>query len=163
MYQGSTPADLTPWIQFGSRDHVMVYDVINGLAQSFPFMNYSLGNPDGDIQVQNGYLSTPQAGRLVFVDPELVNLPALDVVHPNAQSGISPRSTIFANTVREYAELSAQGWDVDYKTLDKKVYSTVSPVAKWYQTCFDANGVFTTAVNAKCKFSVLPGDLTGLK
>lgn len=163
VYQGSTAADLTPWVQFGSRDHVMVYDVINGLAQNFPFMNYSLGNPDGDVQVQTGYLSTPEAGRLVFVDPELVNLSALDVVHPNAQSGISPRSTIFVNTIREYSELSAQGWDVDYKTLNKNIYSTVSRVAKWYQTCFDSNGVFTTAVNSKCKFSVLANDLKGIK
>ena len=140
----------------------MVYDVIDGLAQYFPFMNYSLGNPDGDIQIQYGYLYTPQAGRLAFVDPELVNLSTLDVVHGNVQSG-SPRSTIFANTIREYSELSAQGWDVDYKTLNKKIYGTVSPGARWYQTCFDANGVFTTAINGKCKFSVLPGDLKGLK
>ncbi|HET7452751.1 MAG TPA: hypothetical protein VFL12_08420, partial [Thermoanaerobaculia bacterium] len=38
-------------------------------------------------------------------------------------------------------------------------YSTVSQLAKWYQTCFDSNGMLTTANNAHCKFSVLPADL----
>jgi hypothetical protein len=35
----------------------------------------------------------------------------------------------------------------------------VSPVAKWYETCFNSAGIFTTSKNSHCKFSVLPADL----
>ncbi|MGH9443570.1 MAG: hypothetical protein ACRD16_14985 [Thermoanaerobaculia bacterium] len=159
---GNTLGDLTPWVQFGSRDHVMVYDVIASAAKYFPLMNYSFSNPDGDIQQQYGSLYTPNAGRIIFIDPELVNLPSLHVVHMNVQaSGL--KSTINADTIREYSELGTQGWGIKSSTLRKSAYGTRSPLAKWYQTCFDSNGNFTTAKNARCKFSVLPGDLKGLK
>jgi len=158
----SNPADLTPWVQFGSRDHLMVYDVSGGTPKYFPLMNNSLGNPDGDIQRQYGNVFGARTGSLVFVDPELVNMSTLNVVHPNVQGAIL-RSTIDANTIREYSELAAQGWNVKYSTLNNSVYSTVSPVAHWYQTCFDANGVFTTANNSKCKFSVLPSALKAIQ
>ena len=162
IFNGSTPSDLTPWVQFGSRDHVMVYDVVGGQPRYFPFMNYSLVNPDGDIQQQYGNISGPLAGTLFFVDPELANLPELDVVHGNVQSG-SPRSTIFADTIREYSELAAQGWNVKYSTLSGDTYGTVSPLARWYRTCFDSSGAFTTAQNARCRFSVLPADLKAIR
>lgn len=160
---GTDASTFTPFVQLGLHDHVMVYDIDNGTPQYFPFMNESFGNPDGDIQIQQAYLWDPSYTReqLVLVDPLLANLPPMNVVHFNVQAG-GARATVDVNTIREYSELAAEGWDIDYSTLTDP-YHTVSPVAKWYQTCFDANGVFTTAKNAKCKFSVLPQDLKFLK
>ena len=156
------PSGLTPFVQFGMRDHVMVYDISGGAPKYFPFMNYSLFNPDGDIQFEAGSIFGPLQGTFHFVDPLLANMPALNVVHVNVQAE-SFRSTIDVNTIREYSELASQGWNVNYSTLPQSVYSTVSPVAQWYQTCFDSNGVFTTAKNRHCKFSVLPADLQFLQ
>jgi hypothetical protein len=163
VYIAPTPSDLTPWVQFGSRDHVMVYDVIGGAARYFPLMNYpGLQDPDGDIQQQFGLVDAPNPGNLFFVDPELANMPSMNVVHGNVQAG-SMRSTISVDTIREYSELAAQGWDVKYSTLSPSTYTTLSPLAKWYQACFDANGALTTAKNANCKFSVLPADLKAIR
>jgi len=163
IYVAPTPSELTPWVQFGSRDHVMVYDVIGGAARYFPLMNYlGLMDPDGDVQQQFGFVETPNPGNLFFVDPELANMPSTNVVHGNVQAG-TMRATISVDTIREYSELAAQGWDIKYSTLSPSTYTTVSPLAKWYQTCFDANGALTTAKNAHCKFSVLPADLKAIR
>jgi hypothetical protein len=163
IYRGSNPAAFTPFVQFGKHDHVMVYDVSNGSPQYFPLMNNSLGNPDGDIQEQSAVLFSQNntVQRFIFEDPNLVNLPATNVVHYNVQGG-ARRGTIDVDTVWEYSELSANGWNVDYSTLTNP-YGTVSPLLKWYQTCFDANGVFTTAKNSQCKFSVTPSALKFLQ
>lgn len=163
IYRGFNAAAFTPFVQFGMHDHVMVYDVSNGSPLYFPFMNNSLGNPDGDIQEQSGILFSQNGAvqRFVFEDPNLVNLPSANVVHHNVQGG-ARRGTIAVDTVWEYSELSANGWNVDYSTLSNP-YSTVSPLLKWYQTCFDANGVFTTAKNSQCKFSVTPSALKFLQ
>jgi hypothetical protein len=165
IYFGYPASGFTPFVQFGHHDHVMVYDVINGVPQYFPFMNNTLGNPDGDIQTQFGILYADQVGnvqQLVFEDPNLANLPTNNVPHTNVQGGFVPKGIIMVDTVREYSELSANGWNVDYSTLTDP-YSTVSPLLTWYQTCFNANGVFTTAENAKCKFSVTPSALKGIQ
>jgi len=159
----TTPSALTPWVQFGLRDHVMVYDVNSSSPDYFPLMNESVVNPDGDIQYQAGYVST-QGGtalRITYVDPLLVGLPPMAVVHYNVQFG-GDASTIDVDTIREYSELAANGWDVDYSTLADP-YHTISPLANWYRACFDSNGVFTTAKNKNCKFSVLPKDLEFLQ
>jgi hypothetical protein len=74
------------------------------------------------------------------------------------QSGGQPNGTIYVDTIREYSELAAEGWNIDYSTL-RDVYHTPSPLAIWYETCFDDNGAFTTSKNKHCKFSVLPQDL----
>lgn len=162
--RGYPASSFTPFVQFGNRDHVMVYDVINGIPQYFPFMNNTVFNPDGDIQFQEGILYADPTGyvrRYFFVDPNLANLPDNNVPRNNVQAN-SAFGTIDVDTVREYSELSANGWNVDYSTLTDP-YSTVSPLLKWYQTCFDANGVFTTAKNAACKFSVTPAALKGIQ
>lgn len=157
----SSAAGLTPWVQFGMHDHLMVYALTHGTPQYFPFMNESQGNPDADIQFEKGRVNTPGSTQYVFIDPNLVNLPELNVVPNNVQAE-AIRGTISKNTIREYSELAASGWNIDYSTLTNP-YETVSPVAKWYETCFDANGQFTTANNSQCKFSVLPADLKFLK
>jgi hypothetical protein len=154
----------TPWIQWGYHDHLFTYEDGQGAPQYFPLMNYSQYNPDGDIQFEVGYYDSwnnQWIRRAVFVDPLLTNMPGSNVVHVNAQSS-SFRSTTDAETVREYSELSAQGWNVDYSTLSD-FYSTTAPTWNWYQTCFDSNGVFTTAKNSKCKFSVTPDALKFLQ
>jgi hypothetical protein len=122
-------------------------------------MNYSLFNPDGDIQQQQGFVDdfTKNTQTMVLLDPLLVNLDPLDVVHFNVQAA-GAGATIDVNTIREYSELAAEGWNVNYATLEDP-YHTISPLARWYETCFDSNGVFTTSKNSKCKFSVLPSDL----
>ena len=160
IFSASTAAGLTPWIQFGSHDHVMVYSLTDG-PQYFPLMNASpqVYNPDGDIGFQEGVFGT-QTRQLVFLDPNLVNLPAMDVVHFNVQAaGVA--GTIDVDTVREYSELAAEGWNIDYTTL-ADAYDTPSPLAMWYQACFDAAGVFTTSMNPNCKFSVTAQDLAAL-
>jgi hypothetical protein len=157
----SDAADLTPFVQLGQHDHVFLYDVRNGVPLYFPLMNFSTFNPDGDIQFQNGYVLGAGSRKAVFVDPDLVNLAPMNVVHTDVQAA-SFKGTIDVDTIREYSELAAQGWNIDYSTL-RDVNHTQSPLWKWYQTCFDANGVFTTAVNAHCKFSVLPRDLDFLQ
>lgn len=154
----------TPWIQWGYQDHLFTYENTPGTPQYFPLMNYSLGNPDGDIQEEAAYYDTwnnQWFRRSVFVDPLLANMPESNAVslNPQAEAGISFLHTM---TVREYSELSAQGWNVDYSTLTDP-YSTVAPTWKWYQTCFDQNGVFTTAYNSNCKFSVTPDVLKFLQ
>jgi hypothetical protein len=80
------------------------------------------------------------------------------VVPYNVQAG-GDETAIFVDTIREYSELAANGWNIDYSTL-RDPYHTISPLAKWYQTCFDSNGVFTTSKNRDCKFSVLPPSCT---
>jgi len=55
-------------------------------------------------------------------------------------------------------KIAAAATGVDYSTLSDP-YHTFSPLARWYETCFDSNGVFTTTKNSHCKFSVLPGGL----
>ena len=159
VWEAPTAAGLTPWVQFGRHDHVVVYDLIRGVPRFFPVMDGTTGNPDGDIQLQRGTV-TSGPRRRVFIDPLLVNLPPMDVVHYNVQAGGSD-GTIFVNTIREYSELAANGWEIDYSTL-KDPYHTVSPLARWYTTCFDANGVFTVSKNSHCKFSVKPQDLVFL-
>ena len=164
-FASTNPASppLTPWVQFGFRDHLMVYTISNGSPQFFPFMNASpqVGNPDGDIGFQWGYLDTQSSRQTLFIDPNLVTLPAMDVVHPNVQAGLLA-GALDVNTIREYSELASQGWNIDYSTLTNP-YNTRSPLAKWYQTCFYANGVFTTSKNPSCKFSVTPQDLQFLQ
>jgi hypothetical protein len=91
------------------------------------------------------------------VDPLLVNLAPLDVVHNNVQSA-GVNGITYVDTIREYSELAAEGWNIDYSTL-RDPYHTISPLARWYETCFDSNGVFTTTKNSHCKFCVLPDDL----
>jgi hypothetical protein len=164
----STASALTPWVQFGSRDHLMVYKVDGGTPQYFPLMNGSalntgqIYNPDGDIQQQVDRVQvSADVIRSVFVDPLLVSLPWKNVVHTNVQSSSVP-AVIPVDTIREYSELAAQGWNIDYSTLTN-AYNQSSPLAKWYQTCFDANGMFTTGMNKNCKFSVTPQDLKFLK
>jgi hypothetical protein len=151
----------TPWIQWNSHDHLFTYsENDDGSPNVFPLMNESQFNPDGDIQFEAGYydvFTTQWNRRVYFVDPLLINMPASNVVHTNVQAE-SLRSTTDVMTIREYTELSAQGWNVDYSTLSDP-YSTTAPTWKWYQTCFDANGVFTTAKNKNCKFSVTPDAL----
>lgn len=157
---GSPGHSLTPWIQWGYHDHLMTYAEDSGIPQYFPLMNYSQYNPDGDIQFQNGYFDTYTTQwnrRAVFVDPLLSGMPDSNVVRMNAQAA-SFKSTIDVMTVREYSELSASGWNVDYSTLSDP-YNTTAPTWKWYQTCFDSNGNFTTAKNKNCKYSVTPDDL----
>jgi hypothetical protein len=159
VIEAQSAGDLTPFVQFGLHDHLMVYAVEDGDPQYFPLMNDTVINPDGDIQYQEG-LVTNQANtvqQVVFVDPLLTDLPPMNVVPPNVQSA-NVQGPVAVDTIREYSELAAEGWDIDYSTL-RDPYHTVSPLAKWYQTCFDANGVFTTAKNANCKFSVTPQDL----
>ena len=159
-----TAAGLTPWIQFGSRDHLMVYKVDGGAPRYFPLMNGGPGlyNPDGDIQKQFGETTlSPQFTGTVFIDPLLSALPWKNVVHINVQ-GASLPAVIAADTIREYSELAAQGWNVDYSTLSSE-YDETSPLAKWYQTCFDANGAFTTSKNSNCRFSVTPQALQFLQ
>jgi hypothetical protein len=160
IYFASSAAGLTPFTQFGFHDHAMVYDVRDGEPHYFPLQNYSVTNPDGDVQFQNGFVydSATSTERPFFVDPLLVNLDPLDVVYPNVQSGASPNATVYVDTIREYSELAAEGWNINYSTL-KDPYHTRSPLAKWYETCFDSSGAFTTSQNSHCKFSVLPGDL----
>jgi hypothetical protein len=152
-------SDLTPFVQFGRHDHIMVYALEDGDPNYFPLMNDTVFNPDGDIQYQEGYV-TNQANtvqQIALVDPLLTNLPPMNVVPFNVQAaGI--QGTVEVDTIREYSELAAEGWDIDYSTL-RDPYHTVSPLAKWYRTCFDSNGVFTTAKNAHCKFSVTREDL----
>lgn len=157
-----TASGLSPWIQFGNHDHLMTYDVSDGTPQYFPLMNNTLGNPDGDIQAQRGYVYSysPNVLTPVFVDPILTNLSEMNIVPFNVQA-TSFRGTISVDTIREYSELAAQGWSIDYSTLSDP-YNTTSPVSQWYQTCFDANGVFTTAINTNCKFSVTAQDLAFL-
>ena len=155
----STAAQLTPWVQFGLHDHVMVNRVKDDTPSYFPLMNESLFNPDGDIQQQFGFVNQSQTEiSFVLVDPKLVNVAPLDVLHFNVQSGSEFIANIVVDTIREYSELAAEGWNIDYSTLSDP-YHTLSPLAKWYQTCFDANGVFTTARNKNCKFSVTSQDL----
>jgi len=145
------------------HDHVMVYALEDGSPQYVPFTNESIGNPDGDIQLQYGgvFNQDHTNGRLVLLDPLLTDLAPMDEIHFNVQASASP-GTVAVDTVREYSELAAEGWNIDYSTL-RDPYHTVSPLAKWYQTCFDANGVFSTAKNANCKFSVTPQNLKLLK
>ena len=158
----NSPDALTPFAQFGKHDHVMVYDITRAGPQYFPLMNTSVGNPDGYIQFRREYVQlSPDVERVAFVDPLLVNMSEMNVVHVNAQAAGVP-GIIDVDTIREYSELAAQGWSIDYSTL-QPAYSTPSPVAKWYQACFDANGVFTTTKNSQCKFSVLPADLKFLQ
>jgi hypothetical protein len=155
----------TPWIQWSNHDHLFTYSENNdGSPNVFPLMNESQFNPDGDIQFEAGYydvFTTQWNRRVYFVDPLLINMPGSNVVHTNVQAE-SLRSTTDVMTIREYTELSAQGWNVDYSTLSDP-YSTTAPTWKWYQTCFDANGVFTTAKNKNCKFSVTPDSLKFLQ
>jgi hypothetical protein len=160
IYYANSSADLTPFTQLGFHDHVMVYDIKQGEPHYFPLENYSVENPDGDIQFQIGYVNdnATNTQRPFFVDPMLINLNPLDVVYPNVQGGASPNGTIYVDTIREYYALAAEGWNIKYSTL-RDVYHTRSPLAKWYETCFDSNGVFTTSKNSHCKFSVLPEDL----
>lgn len=159
IYFAASAGDLTPFVQYGLHDHVMVYAVNNGEPQYFPMMNDTVGNPDGDIQFQQGWVYNPTytSESVVLVDPLLTALPPMDVVHFNVQAG-GINGTVDVDTIREYSELAAEGWDINYSTLQDP-YHTVSPLAKWYQTCFDGNGVFTTAKNANCEFSVTPQDL----
>jgi hypothetical protein len=159
VVEANAAADLTPFVQFGRHDHVVVHSLDKGEPQYFPLMNYSVFNPDGDIQYQQGLVDdfTKNTQTMVIVDPLLVNLDPLDVVPFNVQAS-GPGATIEVNTIREYSELAAEGWNINDSTL-KDPYHTISPVARWYETCFDANGVFTTSKNSKCKFSVLPNDL----
>ena len=138
--------------------HLFVHQINNGVPEYFPMQNYSVGNPDGDIQFQFGTVNTAQRSSLILLDPKLVNLRPSDVVHPNVQA-VSMPAAIFVDTVREYSELAAVGWNIDYATLSDSDYATRSPLAQWYETCFDSNGVFTTANNKNCKFSVDPADL----
>ncbi len=161
IISASSAAGLTPWIQFGSHDHLMVYSLTGG-PQYFPLMDASaqVYNPDGDIGFQEGFFSTQTARQVVFLDPNLVNLSAMDVVHFNVQAaGVA--GTIDVDTIREYSELAAEGWNIDYTTL-ADAYNTPSPLAMWYQACFDASGVFTTRTNANCRFSVTAQDLAAL-
>jgi hypothetical protein len=155
----SSAAELTPFVQFGHHDHVMVYDLDAGQPQFFPLMNYTIYNPDGDIQIQQGSVvnNTLTSETTVLVDPLLVNLSPMDELHFNVQAA-GLNGTIDVDTIREYSELAAEGWNINYSTL-MDPYHTVSPLAKWYETCFDANGVFTVSKNKNCKFSVLPADL----
>ena len=163
VYEALAAADLTPFVQYGLHDHVMVYALEDGSPQYFPFTNESIGNPDGDIQLQYGgvFNQDHTNARLVFLDPLLTDLAPMDEVHFNVQAS-APSGTVAVDTIREYSELAAEGWNIDYSTL-RDPYHTVSPLAKWYQTCFDANGVFSTAKNANCKFSVTPQNLKLLK
>jgi len=163
VYEALAAADLTPFVQYGLHDHVMVYALEDGSPQYVPFTNESIGNPDGDIQLQYGgvFNQDHTNGRLVLLDPLLTDLAPMDEIHFNVQASASP-GTVAVDTVREYSELAAEGWNIDYSTL-RDPYHTVSPLAKWYQTCFDANGVFSTAKNANCKFSVTPQNLKLLK
>jgi hypothetical protein len=161
IISASTAAGLTPWIQFGSHDHVMVYSLTGG-PQYFPLMDATsqVYNPDGDIGFQEGFFGTQTTRQVVFLDPNLVNLSAMDTVHFNVQaSGLS--GTIDVDTIREYSELAAEGWNIDYTTL-ADAYDAPSPLAMWYQACFDASGVFTTSMNMNCKFSVTAQDLAAL-
>jgi hypothetical protein len=135
----------------------MVYDVINSSPQYFPLMNYSFFNPDGDVQAQEGYVYTNTTLRVVPLDPNLVNLGPYDVWHDNVQGG-GIDGVIYVDTIREYSELAAEGWDIDYSTL-RNPNKTISPLARWYRTCFDSNGAFTTSKNKNCKFSVFSQDL----
>jgi hypothetical protein len=135
----------------------MVYSIQNGTPAYFPFMNDSMSNPDGDIQIQQGYVYNDITGIYapVLLDSALQNVPELDVLHFNAQAaGLG--GTIDVLTIREYSELAANGWNIDYSTL-KDPYHTQSPLAKWYKACFDVRGVFTTSKDSKCKFDVTPG------
>jgi hypothetical protein len=112
------------------------------VPQYFPLMNGSPNtyNPDGDIQQQVGRVGVSgQLIRPVFVDPLLISLPWKNVVHTNVQGSSFP-ALIDVDTIREYSELAAQGWNIDYSTL-QNAYNQSSPLAKWYQTCFDVNGV----------------------
>ena len=159
IYQATSASQLTPWIQFGSHDHLMVYGVNDGQAQYVPLENYSVFNPDGDVQLQWGLVANSAGTQksLVFIDPDLISLPPMDVVHFNLQAA-ERDGIITVNSIWDYSEVASQGWDVDYSTL-RRSDRTISPLATWYRTCFDENGMFTTAKNSHCKFSVLPKDL----
>src|SRR5262249_25055443 len=98
--------------------------------------------------------------RPFYVDPLLQNLDPKNIVHLNAQSN-SARSTIDVVTDRDLFQLASQGWNIDMSKADN-AYSTIAPTWKWYQTCFDDNGVFTVAKNRNCKYSVSAQDLTFL-
>ena len=157
----STAAALSPWIQFGARDHLLVYDLRDESPRYFPLQNYSEGNPDGDIANQAGLvISSATSGRYVLLDPELLALDPLDVLHPNVQAADIVGTTL-VNTVQDYSELAIQGWNIDYSTL--RTHPSRSPLARWYETCFDTNGAFTVAKNKNCKFSVTPADLKFLR
>jgi len=152
-----SPSGLTPFTQFGKHDHVMVYAVTEGFPSYFPMMSDTVGNPDGDIQFQQGtvYSDWYTVYRPYFVDPLIQATPALDELHLNVQAAFIG-GTIAVQTIREYSELAAEGWNIDYSTL-KNQYRTRSPLAEWYTQCFDENGVFTTSKDSKCKFDVRPG------
>jgi hypothetical protein len=154
-----SPSQLTPWVQFGQHDHVLVYRIDDGLPRYFPLQNQSIFNPDGDIQFQAGYAvnQANTVAQLILLDPLLVSLAPMDVLHFNVQGGLF-NGSVDVDTIREYSELAAEGWNIDYSTLEH-TYHTLSPLANWYRTCFDANGVFTTAFDKNCKFSVMPKDL----
>ena len=159
IWVASVPDDLTPFMQFGLHDHVMVYDIHDGKPEYFPLMNDSVSNPDGDIQFQVGYVSDNIVlFRPFFVDPLLTNMDPLNEVFVNVQSGGSPGGTILVDTIREYSELAAQGWNIDYSTL-RDVYHTRSPLANGTRPVSIAPGRFTTAKSSHRKFSVLHADL----
>ena len=158
---GTTAAEVSPWVQFGAHDHLFVYGLKASSPQYVPLENYSEGNPDGDTAFQVGFVlpSATRAGYL-FTDPSLVALAPLDIVHYEVE-GYSIPSTIGVNTIRELSELATQGWNVDFSILQRE--RTRSPLAHWYRTCFDVNGVFTSAKNKNCRFSVQPRDIALLQ
>jgi hypothetical protein len=143
----------------------VVYDVTDGSAKYFPLQNYSplIHNPDGDIQFQFGLLFNQSGTQafLAFVDPNLTDLPSMNVVHGDVQ-GAFTFGPITMDSIREYSELAAVGWNIDYTTLSDQ-FHTPSPLETWYRTCFDATGVFTPSQNPHCKFSVHPQDLEFLQ
>ncbi len=154
IFDAGSIAELTPFVQFGKHDHVIVYDVSKLGASYFPLMNDTVGNPDGDIQFQEGFVYG-NTSRPYLVDPVLQHVPELAELHFNAQAaGLS--GTIDVMTIREYSELAANGWDIDYKTL-RDPYHILSPLAEWYRYCFDSNGNFTQQKDKNCKFDVTPG------
>lgn len=166
-----SPAGLTPWIQWGQHDHLMLYDAADNslgsqsVPQYVPLMNNTQFNPDGDIQFEVGFYEYTflQNGSFIrhlrpfYVDPLLQSLDPKNVAHSNAQSNAS-RSTIDVVTDRDLFQLASQGWSIDLSKADS-AYGTISPIWNWYQTCFDNNGVFTTAKNSNCKYSVTAQDL----
>ena len=163
VYNANSADQLTPWIQFGSHDHLMVYALTDEKPQYVPLENYSVFNPDGDLQLQWGLVANAAGTKknLVFIDPNLVSLPPLDVVQFNLQAAERDGITS-VNSVWNLSEVAAQGWDVDLSVLDE-LHPSVSHLANWYQTCFDESGMFTTAKNKHCKFSVLPKDIAFLQ
>ncbi len=155
----------TPWIQFGQHDHLFVYKDKDSFKY-FSLQNYSSFNPDGDTQIVNykkirGYNSTDDTAvglNYVFIDPDITSQNQLNRLGQGVQAN-SIRGTADVATEREYQVLSALGWNVAPASPITRKYEApaLAPTAKWYATCFDANGVFHAS--KQCKFSVLPEDL----